>query len=345
MIAPIPGPTAIPTGEVAPKSAIAVPRRRRGVTSRIAASITPVLPSWNPTSRRLSPSCHGVRLSATAANTTASTTALRMITALRLYLSAQTPHSGTIGRPSTNTSELSTPIVGPMSAFGTLHALQVEQHEREDLAHAEGLHEGCEAVEDEQHHPGLPARRGAVVARAGRGSCRAHLSLARRRSIRCCRSIDGVPEPPRLVGRPRVQDGIARTECGPGPPGRDQEIGAVAVLEDRHQRLQEGHPALVAQAAERRRRRRAPAGPPRGRPRRGPGPASAGARPSGEDSRTDGDRRGSACSPWPGTRQVHARPVGGGNGGTTPLPAAVVLRSSVSVMRLRSEPAIRIRSE
>ena len=89
------------------------------MTSRIAANITPVLPSWNPTSSRLSPSCHGVRLRATAPNTTASTSALRMMTALRLYLSAQTPHSGTIGSPSTNTSELSRPMVRPMSALRT----------------------------------------------------------------------------------------------------------------------------------------------------------------------------------------------------------------------------------
>ncbi len=42
---------------------------------------------------------------------------------------------------------------------------------------------------------------------------------------------------------------------------------------------------------------------------------------------------------------AHARPVGGGKGGTTPLPCAPVLRSSVSVMRFRSEPPIRARSE
>ena len=42
---------------------------------------------------------------------------------------------------------------------------------------------------------------------------------------------------------------------------------------------------------------------------------------------------------------AHARPVGGGKGGTTPLPCAPVLRSSVSVMRFRSEPPISARSE
>ena len=41
------GPTAKPTGPDAPKIAIVVPRRARGVTSRIPASMIPVLPSWN----------------------------------------------------------------------------------------------------------------------------------------------------------------------------------------------------------------------------------------------------------------------------------------------------------
>ena len=43
---------AIPTGPLAPNRAIAVPRRRRESASRMAARITPVLPSWKPTSRK-----------------------------------------------------------------------------------------------------------------------------------------------------------------------------------------------------------------------------------------------------------------------------------------------------
>ena len=69
-----------------------------GVTSRIPASMTPVLPSWNPISsidERELPRL--ARRAPRPANTTASTSALRTMTALRLYLSAQTPHSGTSG--------------------------------------------------------------------------------------------------------------------------------------------------------------------------------------------------------------------------------------------------------
>ena len=53
----------------------------------------------------LTASCHGSWLSATPPKTTASTRALRMITALRLYLSAQTPQSGTSGGPTTKIIE------------------------------------------------------------------------------------------------------------------------------------------------------------------------------------------------------------------------------------------------
>ncbi len=52
-------------------------------------------------------------------NTTASTSALRTMTALRLYLSAHTPHSGTSGRPTTKISELYRPMKAIRSASGT----------------------------------------------------------------------------------------------------------------------------------------------------------------------------------------------------------------------------------
>ena len=70
-------------------------------------------------SSMLSASCHGSRDSATPANTTASTSALRTMTALRLYLSAQTPHSGTSGIPTTKISELNSPTKASRSASGT----------------------------------------------------------------------------------------------------------------------------------------------------------------------------------------------------------------------------------
>ena len=55
-------------------------------------------------------SCHGSRARATAAKTTASTSALRTMTTLRLYLSAQAPQSGTSGMPTTKISALKTPM-------------------------------------------------------------------------------------------------------------------------------------------------------------------------------------------------------------------------------------------
>ena len=83
------------------------------------ASITPVLPSWNPISSRLSASCHGSRDSATQTNTTASTRQLRTMTALREYLSAQTPQSGTSGMPTTKISDENSPTNWRRSASGT----------------------------------------------------------------------------------------------------------------------------------------------------------------------------------------------------------------------------------
>src|SRR5262245_34368496 len=113
------GPTANPTGPDAPKIAIVVPSRRSGTTSRMPASITPVLPSWNPISSRLRASCHGSWDSATQAKTTASTRQLRTMTALREYLSAQTPQSGTSGAPTTKISAVNRPTNERRSALGT----------------------------------------------------------------------------------------------------------------------------------------------------------------------------------------------------------------------------------
>ena len=113
------GPTANPIGPDAPKIAIVVPSRRRGVTSRMPASMIPVLPSWNPMSSIARASCHGSRARATAAKTTASTSALRMITTLRLYLSAHAPHSGTSGMPTTKIRALKMPMNASRSCSAT----------------------------------------------------------------------------------------------------------------------------------------------------------------------------------------------------------------------------------
>ena len=133
------GPTANPIGPDAPKIAIVMPRRGLGVTSRIPASITPVLPSWNPMSSIDSASCHGSFDRATPAKTTASTRALRMMMALRLYLSAQTPQNGTSGNPTTKINALNSPMNPSRSASGTPIWLQVGRQQGEDLADPEPL--------------------------------------------------------------------------------------------------------------------------------------------------------------------------------------------------------------
>jgi hypothetical protein len=99
MIPPTIGPSANPMPLAAPNMPTAKPSRARGLASRMAASMTPELPSWSPTRSIAIANCHGSCARATPAKTPTSTTALRMITAFRLYLSAQTPQSGTSGRP------------------------------------------------------------------------------------------------------------------------------------------------------------------------------------------------------------------------------------------------------
>ncbi len=152
------GPIAIPIGPAAPNRAIAVPSRGRGVESRIAASITPVLPSWKPT-RSIEPaSCHGSRLRATQAKTTASTRALRTMTTFRLYLSAHTPQSGTSGAPTTKIRALNRPTKWSRSAPETPIWRQVGRREGEDLADAQALDDRRRA-EDRQEDPPILDRR------------------------------------------------------------------------------------------------------------------------------------------------------------------------------------------
>ena len=61
------------------------------------------------------------------------------MTALRLYLSAHTPHSGTSGIPTTKIRALNRPTNASRSAAGDAHLAQVGREEREDLADAEAL--------------------------------------------------------------------------------------------------------------------------------------------------------------------------------------------------------------
>ena len=119
MSPPSVGPIANPMGLAAPKIAMTTPRRLSGVTSRIPASMTPVLPSWNPINSMATASCQGSRARAAIVKTTASTSALRTITAFRLYLSAHTPHSGTSGAPTTKIRALNRPTNARRSPCGT----------------------------------------------------------------------------------------------------------------------------------------------------------------------------------------------------------------------------------
>ena len=59
--------------------------------------------------------------------------ALRTITTLRLYLSAQAPQSGTMGAPTTKISELNRPTNASRSVCCHAHLPQVGRQQREDL--------------------------------------------------------------------------------------------------------------------------------------------------------------------------------------------------------------------
>ena len=61
------------------------------------------------------------------------------MTTLRLYLSAQTPHSGTSGMPTTKISALNSPTNASRSVVRHAHLAQVGRQQREDLADAEAL--------------------------------------------------------------------------------------------------------------------------------------------------------------------------------------------------------------
>ena len=115
--------------------------------------MTPVLPSWKPTSSRAIASCHGAAAMAMPAKTTISTTALRAMTAVRLMRSAQTPQSGTSGAPTTKISELKMPMNARRASPATPSSRRRRRQEGEDLAHARRLDDRREAVDGEQGSP------------------------------------------------------------------------------------------------------------------------------------------------------------------------------------------------
>ncbi len=153
MKVPSVGPAPKPSGLLAAKMPIARPSLRRGVTSRMAAIITPVLPSWNPTRSIAATSCQSDWLAATTPNTAASTRALRMITALRLYLSAQTPHSGMNGSPERKNSAPRMPTKCCDIACREADLLEPVGQERVDLRDAQPFHERRDPVDGQQSAP------------------------------------------------------------------------------------------------------------------------------------------------------------------------------------------------
>ena len=144
--------------------------------------------------------------------------------------------------------------------------------------------------------------------------------------------VQGVAQPKRVGVGDRVEQRIAHPEGRTRLPARGPQVGPVSVLEGGHQRFEKRHPASVAAVAE---HSNGDPDSPRYIQRRL------------VQLRVLPARRASVAAPGAGSSVglAHARPVGGGNGGTTPLPWAAVLRSSVSVMRFRSDPPTRMRSE
>ena len=78
------GPMAKPSGPAVPTRLMANPVRARGARSVTSDSITPVLPRFRPTSGTSMNTCQMSVANASSPNITASTTALRTMTALRL---------------------------------------------------------------------------------------------------------------------------------------------------------------------------------------------------------------------------------------------------------------------
>ena len=110
-------------------------------------------------SSTLSATCHGSRASAIPVNTTASTIALRMITALRLYLSAQTPHSGTSGIPRTNSSALNSPTNGEAIRVRDPERSQLRGQQGEDLADTEALDHRRDPEDRDERRPSVSTGR------------------------------------------------------------------------------------------------------------------------------------------------------------------------------------------
>ncbi len=143
-------------------------------------------------------------------------------------------------------------------------------------------------------------------------------------------SVDGVAQRQCLL-HAGVEQGVACAERGARAAGGRLQIDAVAVLERRNERLEERQPAPLVERPE---RIEHGAGAPRDDER---GFVQLRILPPWRFRSAPGGSRGAPAG-------RHARPGGAGNGGTTPLPCPL-LRSTVSVMRFRSDPATRMRSE
>ncbi len=120
-------------------------------------------------------------------------------------------------------------------------------------------------------------------------------------------TVHGVAQPKRVGVGGRVEQRIARPEGRTRPPARGPQVGPVSVLERGNQWFEKRYPASAAAAAE---HRNGDPDSPRYVQRRL------------VQLRVLPARRASGAAPGAGSSVglAHARPVGGGNGGTTPLP-------------------------
>ena len=113
------GPSAKPIGAAALKRAIDLVRACSGETSRIVASITPVLPSQKPSASVAPISCHASCAKAKAMSATRAIKPLRTMTSRRDRNSAIASQIGTCGAPTMKMPAVAAPDTVAISLSGT----------------------------------------------------------------------------------------------------------------------------------------------------------------------------------------------------------------------------------
>ena len=113
------GPAAKPIGAAALKSEMTRARSRSGATSRIVASITPVLPSQKPSATVAPTSCQAWSASAKAISAARAMRPLRTMTSRRDRNSAIASQIGTCGAPMTKSPAIEMPVSDAISPMGT----------------------------------------------------------------------------------------------------------------------------------------------------------------------------------------------------------------------------------